>query len=216
VCLLVRRIMPVKVTGIHVAVIVITMSYYGNDPNKHGVGYYGNASSSTGGGYEYNAAAANVQAWQASSQQQSIQLQQQHAYAPQHHYQPQQQTGLPSVWNPAAAAAAMAAVASGSSAGSLMTNDAVLHSISSAGQSFFQQGTARMIPGLESTMLTLRYYFAVDNRYVMLKIQKVLVPFFSNDWKRQVGLNWGCLLVSATYSGVLCGSLSLASFDSLS
>jgi hypothetical protein len=35
-------------------------------------------------------------------------------------------------------------------------------------------------------MLTLRAYFAVDNRYVQLKMKKVLFPFVSKQWRRVV------------------------------
>ena len=35
-------------------------------------------------------------------------------------------------------------------------------------------------------MLTLRAYFAVDNRYVQLKMRKVLFPFVSKQWRRMV------------------------------
>ena len=153
----------------------VNMSYYGSDPNSQsaGGGFYGNTSSTAGG---YNAAGANVQSWQQTT---TSSQQQQQPYAP-----VQQQTAAPaaaSVFNPAAAAA-MAAVSMSGSGG----HDAAFNAISTAGQSFFQEGVSRMIPGLESTVMLLRTYFAVDNRYVMRKIQKVLVPFFSKDWQRQV------------------------------
>ena len=155
------------------------MSYYGGDPSSSsGGGYYG----SNNTGYS----AANVQAWQANAQQQQQQQQQQYGsqqqqsqqqgYSQQQQQQQQQQPA--GVWNPAAVAT-MANVA-----GSMMSgdNDAVFM----AGQKFFQQGTARMIPGLESSVLLLRNYFAVDNRYVLRKMQKVLFPFLSKQWQRQV------------------------------
>ena len=91
----------------------------------------------------------------------------------------QQQT--PSFWNPAAAATVMSSVA-----GSGFSNDAMLDLASSAGKSFLQSGSARMIPGLETAMQTLRKYFAVDNRYVKRKMQKILFPFISKHWKREV------------------------------
>lgn len=43
-----------------------------------------------------------------------------------------------------------------------------------------------MIPGLESLIQTLRKYFAVDNRYVKRKMTKILFPFLSKHWKRDV------------------------------
>jgi hypothetical protein len=80
----------------------------------------------------------------------------------------------------------MAAVAGSISGSGGFSNDTMLDLASSAGKSFLQSGSARMIPGLESTMLTLRHYFAVDNKYVLRKMQKVLFPFLSKQWQRQV------------------------------
>jgi hypothetical protein len=108
--------------------------------------------------------------------------------------QPQQQSGQQSssnntpqqqqaFWNPAAAASVMSMAA-----GSGFSNDTMLELASNAGKSFFQSGSARMIPGLETTMGKLRVYFAVDNRYVKRKMQKVLFPFLSKHWKREVRL----------------------------
>lgn len=53
-----------------------------------------------------------------------------------------------------------------------------------AGHTFLDQGTARMIPGLERVMRELRVYFAVDNSYVKAKMQRVLFSFFHKTWKR--------------------------------
>mmetsp|Transcript_21212 Transcript_21212/g.52194 ORF Transcript_21212/g.52194 Transcript_21212/m.52194 type:complete len:375 (+) Transcript_21212:118-1242(+) len=47
-------------------------------------------------------------------------------------------------------------------------------------------GIARLIPGVDYTMQTLRTYYAVDNNYVKRKMQKVLFPFLSKHWKRQI------------------------------
>ena len=113
------------------------------------------------------------------------------------HQQPQQQPLMPSFWNPAAAATmasvAMAAAAAGGSGGGQLgagtagfSNEAVLDFASTAGRTFLQSGTARMVPGLESAMLTLRSYFAVDNRYVLRKMRLVLFPFLSKNWRRSV------------------------------
>lgn len=111
--------------------------------------------------------------------QQAQQLQQPHQ---------SQQTQAPSFWNPATAAT-MAAVAgsltSGGKSGGY-NSDAMFDLASSAGKTFLQSGTARMIPGLESTMLLLRTYFAVDNQYVVKKMKKILFPFLSKSWKRSV------------------------------
>ena len=89
--------------------------------------------------------------------------------------------GGASVFNPAMAMAV-------ASAGGL-NNDALMK----AGEKFFQDGTARMIPGLESTMLLLRNYFAVDNRYVIRKMKKVLFPFLDKEWQREVSHTMGAL-----------------------
>jgi hypothetical protein len=53
-----------------------------------------------------------------------------------------------------------------------------------AGHTFLDQGTARMIPGLEKVMRELRVYFAVDNSYVKAKMLRVLFSFFYKTWKR--------------------------------
>ena len=93
----------------------------------------------------------------------------------------QQQAGF---WNPATAASVMSMA--GSVANSGLSNDAMLDFASTAGKSFFQSSSAQMIPGLETAMGKLRSYFAVDNRYVKRKMQKVLFPFVSKHWKREV------------------------------
>jgi hypothetical protein len=43
-----------------------------------------------------------------------------------------------------------------------------------------------VIPGFDSTMIMLRGYFAVDNRYVQRKMKKVLFPFLAKQWRRMV------------------------------
>ena len=95
----------------------------------------------------------------------------------------QQQHQQPSLWNPATAATMVAMAGSGAAG---MSNDAMFDLASTAGKSFLQSGTARMVPGVESTMQMLRHYFAVDNRYVQLKMRKVLFPFFDKQWARVV------------------------------
>jgi hypothetical protein len=52
----------------------------------------------------------------------------------------------------------------------------------------WESGFARIIPGFDSTMQTLRSYYAVDNNYVKRKMQKVLFPFVSKSWRRTVSL----------------------------
>jgi hypothetical protein len=89
------------------------------------------------------------------------------------------QSQLPSIWNPAVTATLSAA-----SGNPNMLMDMGLK----AGQTFLDQGTARMIPGLEKTMRYLRVYFAVNNSYVQRKMNRVLFSFFFRNWKRLVRL----------------------------
>ena len=84
-----------------------------------------------------------------------------------------QQPGQPQLWNPA-------------NINSMMKNDMVMNMAYDGGKAFLANGAARMIPGLEMSMVTLRYYFAVDNSYVVHKMQRVLFPFLKKDWKRMV------------------------------
>uniref|UniRef100_A0A7S2LHT7 Protein YIF1 n=1 Tax=Leptocylindrus danicus TaxID=163516 RepID=A0A7S2LHT7_9STRA len=85
--------------------------------------------------------------------------------------QQSQQPEQPQLWNPA-------------NINSMMKNDMVMNMAYDGGKAFLANGAARMIPGLELLMVTLRYYFAVDNSYVLHKMQRVLFPFLKKDWKR--------------------------------
>jgi YIF1 len=137
-----------------------------------------------GGGFQQGYGDPN--AWQQQQQSYGQQQQQQPSqYPPQPQQQQQQQQ--PAFWNPAAAAtmAAMAANLTGS--GSSSNEAAMLGLAEAAGKTFLQSSSARMIPGLESAMGALRCYFAVDNRYVLYKMKRVLFPFTCKQWKRQVG-----------------------------
>jgi len=103
----------------------------------------------------------------------------------------QQQQPAPaaaSIFNPAAAMATMAATAVSQQQGADIMYDAV----HLWGKDFFDKSAARMIPGLESTMKSLRYYFAVDNKYVVVKMKKLLIPFFCKQWKRLVRALYEC------------------------
>jgi hypothetical protein len=140
---------------------------------------YSQPTSSTGGGYStqsmYGADPGAHSSWQSSIQS---------SYSAQQQQQQQQQTqpashgAAPAMpfWNPVAAMAATGT----------LSNDAMLDFAGSAGTAFIQSGWARMIPGFEASMQTLRGYFAVDNRYVVRKMQKVVFPFLSKHWKRSV------------------------------
>ena len=59
--------------------------------------------------------------------------------------------------------------------------DAVLNMGAKWTQDIISEGTARMIPGLNQFMSTLRVYFAVDNFYVQKKMRKVLFSFLFKD-----------------------------------
>jgi len=162
------------------------MSYYdysntGNQDGggNSGGGFYGGGfnqqqqqQQQPGGGFFDGG--ANAQQWQ---QPQSDPMQGYPGSAPQGQQQQQQQN----FWNPATMAS-VAAVAAGG-----MNNDSMLDFASNAAGSFLQSGTARMVPGLESSMLRLRRYFAVDNYYVRGKMLKIIFPFRSKNWKRVVG-----------------------------
>ena len=84
-------------------------------------------------------------------------------------------------WNSGMAASTFASVASATTS----SNPNAMFDLGlKAGHTFLDQGTARMIPGLERTMRELRVYFAVDNGYVKTKMLRVLFPFFFKRWKR--------------------------------
>ena len=105
------------------------------------------------------------------------------AAAPQPAAMPQA-PGLDQFMNPQTMAATSQFI--GLAASTLSTpgsQDAVLK----MGATFLDQSTARMIPGLELLMTSLRRYFAVDNSYVQIKMKRVSFPFLVKQWKRQVG-----------------------------
>jgi YIF1 len=191
------------------------MSYYGTgetNPSNAG-GYYGQSQNAYGGSsqqyggtnqqfgaeqqqqqqqqYGYQGSYGNSSGW---SQQHQQQPQQHQTYGAGQFMQPQQQpqavatTAAPTYWNPSAAASMAAMAASTMASGGTLSNDAMLDFANAAGKSFLQSGTAQMIPGLESTMMTLRSYFAVDNKYVIKKIKRFLLPILSDKhgWQRQV------------------------------
>jgi hypothetical protein len=189
-------------------------SYYGNvggdetGANDGGFGPQQQPGQQAGGGYSAPTQQPQQQSWETNPNAQYQQQQQQQQYQQQPQYnttmQPgaynnnnnavmQQQQGLqtqqqqpPSFWNPATAATVAAVAGSMANNGAGMNSDAMLNLASTAGQSFLQNSAARMVPGLESTMLTLRAYFAVDNRYVVKKMKKVLFPFMDKQWRRMV------------------------------
>jgi len=105
----------------------------------------------------------------------------------QQQYGMQQQSSASSFMN---ASNAMGMFAAGMSAVTGSTNgntpNAMLKIISPHAESFLKDSTARLIPGLESLMTTARRYFAVDNRYVKRKLQRIFCPFLCKSWTRQI------------------------------
>eukprot|EP00586_Coscinodiscus_wailesii_P001791 CAMPEP_0172492510 /NCGR_PEP_ID=MMETSP1066-20121228/23697_1 /TAXON_ID=671091 /ORGANISM="Coscinodiscus wailesii, Strain CCMP2513" /LENGTH=355 /DNA_ID=CAMNT_0013262185 /DNA_START=124 /DNA_END=1188 /DNA_ORIENTATION=+ len=87
---------------------------------------------------------------------------------------------VPNFWNPAAASAVVSAATGGKG----LSEEAVLGIASSAWEYSVAAGTAHAIPVVGRLMGNLRVYFAVDNRYVKSKIQRILFPFFYKQWRR--------------------------------
>lgn len=83
---------------------------------------------------------------------------------------------MPNIWNPALATVAATAMAG--------KNEAYVDMGIIGAKKFLDEGIARMIPGLDSTMRYLRIYFAVNNSYVKRKMGMVLFSFFNREWRR--------------------------------
>jgi len=100
--------------------------------------------------------------------------------------QPQQQYGTPQQQPQQSlfTAPSMGVLAAGMSAVN-SSPDAMLKLITPHAETFLKDSTARMIPGLERLMTALRRYFAVDNRYVKRKVQRIFFPFLCKSWQRQ-------------------------------
>jgi hypothetical protein len=124
------------------------------------------------------------QQWNQPVQQNAHHQQHQHQQQQQQHQQHQQQHqgGSSPFWNPAMSTAFATAAASAVQGSS--NPNAMLDVAGKIGNSFLDEGTARMIPGLEQIMRELRVYFAVDNSYCKTKMTRVLFPFFFKDWSR--------------------------------
>jgi hypothetical protein len=134
----------------------------------------------------YGYSQPNVNQWQPSSATSQQQPMNQARQRPQQQQQQQQQAPA-AFWNPGAAAAVTGLVAQAASGG--LNNEAMLDWAMKGGSAAWQSGGASIIPGFDSTMLMLRSYFAVDNKYVKRKMQKLLFPFLSKQWKRLVRTN---------------------------
>lgn len=85
---------------------------------------------------------------------------------------------MPSLWNPVMTAAIQ----------NKDNHDAISKMAVQVGSKFLDEGTARLIPGLETFMKTLRVYFAVDNGYVKRKMCRVLFSFFYKNWSRSLAV----------------------------
>ena len=146
------------------------MAYYGNANTGEGNHpfYAQPAYNTTTSQQQQQQPAYNASSWQPQPQQQ------QQAYPSHQQQQPQQQQpmGGASLFNPSVAGA--------------FGNQAVQKMMMDQGQAFVLEGIAKIVPGLEVSMIALRAYFAVDNQYVLKKIKTVLFPFLSRSWTRQV------------------------------
>ena len=165
------------------------MSYYGSGSTNQGYSGGGQQQQQQSSNNTFQSGYGDPNSWQQQQQfgEQQQQQQQQSQYGQQ---QPQQQQPQPQVqpfWNPAAAAS-MAGIAASAFTGGRggSSNDQMLDLAGKTAETFLQNSWARMVPGLERAYVSLRPYFAVDNRYVVLKIKRVLVPFLAPHWKRQV------------------------------
>jgi hypothetical protein len=175
-------------------ILIRTMSsYYSNSNNYQGSGNYYSSS----GPYQqqqqpppsepnqtFHQGYGDPNSWQ--QQQQQHYPEDQPSYPP---HQQQQQPGA-SFWDPAAAAkmAAFAVnMANSNSTGGTMNDTMMFNLAGEASKTLLQSKSAQLIPGyLEQAMNVLRTYFAVDNRYVVLKMKRILFPFLCKHWKRQV------------------------------
>ncbi len=100
---------------------------------------------------------------------------------------------MPSLWNPTTMATAAQfahsmTASNGNGTNNNGANEAIYKMGLQMGHTFLDQGTARLIPGLETFMRTLRVYFAVDNGFVKRKMCRVLFSFFCKSWSRIVSL----------------------------
>ena len=162
------------------------MAFY--EGGSGGYAGYGGGSNA-GGGYNNNFGSNDNFFSGGMGQQQ--QPQQSTTSQPQQQQQQQQQTsanpnamsgGMNNLFNPAMAMAAANAVATGK----MGYNTLMMNMAESMGKQFLETGWAKAVPGLERSMVGLRPYFAVDNKYVKRKMLRVLFPFaFRNSWARQ-------------------------------
>lgn len=162
------------------------MAFY--EGGSGGYAGYGGGSNNAGGGYNNNFGSNDNFFSGGMGQQQ--QPQQSTTSQPQQQQQQQQTSvnpnamsgGMNNLFNPAMAMAAANAVATGK----MGDNTVMMNMAESMGKQFLETGWAKAVPGLERSMVGLRPYFAVDNKYVKRKMLRVLFPFaFRNSWARQ-------------------------------
>mmetsp|Transcript_1723 Transcript_1723/g.3790 ORF Transcript_1723/g.3790 Transcript_1723/m.3790 type:complete len:316 (+) Transcript_1723:73-1020(+) len=112
-----------------------------------------------------------------------------HFSAPQHSnytQQQQQQSNNPpqqqqqqQPWNPTSMAAAAMMQ------GGLQNQNAMLDLGLSAASSMASQSMGKFVPGASSFYDSLKYYFAVSNTYVVIKLKMLLIPYTNKAWRRQ-------------------------------
>jgi len=105
---------------------------------------------------------------------------QQHSYGHPSQQQSQQQQPAQPFWIPNVQEAATKAAA-GFMTGNLTSENVLKEGMDGIGKAF-----GGGIPGMNYVMSMLRSYFAVDNNYVKRKMLKVLFPFTSKQWQREV------------------------------
>ena len=110
-------------------------------------------------------------------------------------------TAAPSLWTPG-----MESTVQGVASLAKANPDAVFNMGAKWSRDIISEGTAKMVPGLNQFMSSLRVYFAVDNNYVQRKMRKVLFSFFFKEWRRMVRI-----LHNASFSQFF----SLVHFDTL-
>ena len=125
----------------------------------------------------------NFQQWAPSNKQNPQSQQSAQPVQPQQMMQQQQQQQHPAsgqqqnFWNSANTMAVAGLAAQAMSGG--MTMDQMINFVP-------MPPVQENVAHFNRIMLTLRAYFAVDNRYVQLKMRKVLFPFVSKQWRRMV------------------------------
>ena len=159
-----------------------------NNNTNNSNGYYSNVNNNENPYASYSGNTSQTQTGQPSQQSQQ--------------QQPSSSIPIPSLWNPnPVMATALSNVASnvvnnvvkgggGNGEGTNnSTNEAMYRYGIQVTNQFLGESTARLIPGLETFMKTLRIYFAVDNGYVKRKMMRVLFSFLYKNWMRLVSRN---------------------------